>query len=105
MYEYAARVLRIIDADSIIMHIDLGFSVWVKVPIRVLGVDAPERGTKAGHAAGLFAHVLLHEVDGLIVRTQFDRSFARWLGAITLPDGTDYAQRLIEAGHGVPYRA
>jgi endonuclease YncB( thermonuclease family) len=85
------------------LDVDLGFHVHVHVRIRVIGVDAPERNTREGRAADLFAITLLGGAPNVTVRTEFDRSFERWLGEITLPDGTDYAARLIDAGHGVPY--
>ena len=57
MYKYNAKLIRVIDGDTIDALIDLGFSVWVKKRIRLYGIDAPETRTrdleekKAGQAA------------------------------------------------------
>lgn len=43
MYEYKAQVLRIIDGDTLVVNIDLGFDVWIhNEVIRLNGIDAPE---------------------------------------------------------------
>ena len=41
MYEYKAKLIRVIDGDTIDALIDLGFDVWVKKRIRLYGIDAP----------------------------------------------------------------
>ncbi len=104
MYEYHARVRRIVDADTLDLAVDLGFHVAVNVRVRVLDLWAPERHTSAGKAADLFAITLLGDAPEVIVRTKLDRTFDRWLGEIRLPDGTSYAERVIAAGHGTPHK-
>ena len=42
MYEYKARLLRVVDGDTIDAMVDLGFYVWVKQRIRLYGVDTWE---------------------------------------------------------------
>lgn len=43
MYEYKAQVLRIIDGDTLVVNIDLGFDVWIhNEVVRLNGIDAPE---------------------------------------------------------------
>lgn len=44
MFEYRAKVLRVIDGDSIDFEVDLGFYVKIKIRGRLMGVDTPERG-------------------------------------------------------------
>ena len=46
MYEYNAKLDRIIDGDTVDALIDLGFDVWVKRRIRLYGIDAPETRTR-----------------------------------------------------------
>ena len=41
MYEYRAKVLKIIDEDTV--DIDLGFGTWIKNErVRIMGIDTPE---------------------------------------------------------------
>ena len=57
MYKYNAKLIRVIDGDTVDALIDLGFNVWVKKRIRLYGINAPETRTKdleekkAGNAA------------------------------------------------------
>jgi len=43
MYEYSCKIVRVIDGDSIILDIDLGFGLWIHGErIRLYGIDTPE---------------------------------------------------------------
>ena len=46
MYEYRAKVIKVIDGDTIDVDIDLGFGVILaKQRIRLYGIDTPESRT------------------------------------------------------------
>ena len=47
MYEYNARILRVVDGDTVDVDIDLGFGMaYVKQRVRMLGIDTPESRTR-----------------------------------------------------------
>jgi len=47
MYEYRAVVKRVIDGDSVVFDIDLGFKIFVSnMNVRLAGIDAAEVRTK-----------------------------------------------------------
>ena len=46
MYEYRAKVTRIIDGDTIDVDVDLGFDVWLKNRVRMYGMDNPSPRTR-----------------------------------------------------------
>ena len=46
MYEYKAKVHRIIDGDTVDVTIDLGFEMTTKQRIRLYGIDTPETRTR-----------------------------------------------------------
>ena len=46
MYKYKAKLIRIIDGDTVDAMIDLGFDTWVKKRIRLAGIDTPEIRTR-----------------------------------------------------------
>ena len=46
MYEYNAKLDRVIDGDTVDAMIDLGFDTWVHKRIRLEGIDAPETRTR-----------------------------------------------------------
>jgi endonuclease YncB( thermonuclease family) len=52
MYEYGIRYKRLIDGDTFVCDIDLGFGIWlVDQRCRLFGVDTPEKNTTDGKAA------------------------------------------------------
>jgi endonuclease YncB( thermonuclease family) len=89
------------DGDSPHMDMDLGFYVhWVRTG-RIYGINAPELVTSEGKAAlaaavaicppGTEVKVLSHQLD----------KYGRALISLTLPDGTDFAQRMIDSSNAV----
>ena len=46
MYHYKAKLLRVVDGDTIDAMLDLGFDTWVKKRVRLQGIDAPESRTR-----------------------------------------------------------
>ena len=114
MYEYEARVIKVIDGDTVDVDIDLGMDVHIKQRLRILGIDAPEIPAIGieGEAARDWLRKYLLPGDTVIVRTVKDRKekYGRYLASIqaaplawteVLP--IDIATELIRAGHAVPY--
>ena len=80
-YRYRAELVRVIDADTLLLAIDLGFRASLRVPIRLRGWNAAERNTKRGQKAIRFVEELLAACEDVVVETYKDRqSFARWGG-------------------------
>lgn len=53
-WTYPAQLVRIIDGDTIVCRLDLGFRMFSVMPVRLAGVDTPEiRGPE--RPAGLIA--------------------------------------------------
>ena len=46
MYEYNAKLRKVIDGDTIDADIDLGFQTFVKQRIKLYGVDTPQSRSK-----------------------------------------------------------
>ena len=47
MYEYKAKLLKVIDGDTVDVDIDLGFGVWLRNErVRIMGIDTPESRTR-----------------------------------------------------------
>lgn len=42
MYEYKAEVVRIIDGDSVVLRVDVGFRMTTEQSFRLYGIDTPE---------------------------------------------------------------
>ena len=43
LYIYKSNLIRVIDGDTVVLDIDLGFDIRVRRVIRMAGIDAPER--------------------------------------------------------------
>ena len=46
MYKYKAKLIRVIDGDTVDAMVDLGFNTWTKKRIRLAGIDAFESRTR-----------------------------------------------------------
>ena len=70
MFTYAAKLIEVIDGDTVDLLIDLGFGVHVKERCRLYGIDAPEIETDAGKAAKAYLGSLLGASIELFVATR-----------------------------------
>lgn len=96
MYQYRAKLDRVIDGDTMDFILDLGFHIEKKVRIRVAGIDTPEiRGPEREHGLifKALAQTILEEAGEILVTTGKDVSFNRWIGDISV-DGVDYCDLL-----------
>ena len=46
MYEYACKVDRVVDGDTVDVVLDLGFDILFKCRVRLYGIDTPESRTR-----------------------------------------------------------
>jgi endonuclease YncB( thermonuclease family) len=46
MYEYAAKLVRIIDGDTFVAQLDLGFKIHKIETVRLSGINTPESRTR-----------------------------------------------------------
>jgi endonuclease YncB( thermonuclease family) len=98
-----ATIERVVDADTVAMVLDLGWRITYRANARILGVNAPELSTTEGREARDWARGLLPAGTAVTFRSESLDKYGRPLGALTLPDGRDYATALLDAGHAVPY--
>lgn len=114
MYEYTIKLNKVIDGDTIIADIDLGFDVWLKDQyIRLNGLDTPEIKSKdkLHRAAGLLAKTKLTEIlssaKGLLLKSDKfeaeDDKYGRVMGTIWIDQGTNVNAYLLNNKLAVPY--
>ncbi|MDB6074913.1 MAG: micrococcal nuclease [Verrucomicrobiaceae bacterium] len=76
-YVYGAEVVRVIDASTVIMNIDLGFHVWLHdETMRLEGVNAPDLKGEHKAEAQKWRDALQSLLEGhkLIIQTKKDKS-------------------------------
>ena len=88
MYEYRAKIKRVVDGDTVDFIVDLGFSVHITIRTRLLGVDTPERGHEDWAKATSECRRLLLSVaesrdgsypDWVKIKTEKTGKYGRWL--------------------------
>ena len=122
MYEYRAKILRVVDGDTVDVDIDLGFGVWMhKERVRMMGIDTPESRTrdkvekKFGLASKEYVKAYLPIGSMQVLKTEIDKSgedkkgkFGRILGDFLVYDSSEDATKrltevMISQGYGVAY--
>ena len=111
LYKYRAKVLRIIDGDTMDVDLDLGFDVVLaKQRVRLYGIDTPESRTrdkvekKFGKLAKQFLVDWIEQYDHILVESSAKGKFGRILGNLYDPEKKEcWNEMAIEAHHAVPY--
>lgn len=115
MYEYRAKINRVVDGDTVDVDLDLGFNiVLTNERVRIMGIDTPESRTSdpVEKVFGLAAKERLKELLGKesILKTEVSKDgedmkgkFGRILGDFLTEDGRRVTDIMIEEGHCVRY--
>jgi micrococcal nuclease len=115
MYQYRAKILKVLDGDTVDIDLDLGFNiVLANQRVRMAGIDTPEsRTTNAEEKVrGQLSKKKLAEKltvgSYVIIETQKpdsnDDKFGRILGIFILEDGTRVNEWLIKNNYAVAYK-
>jgi len=110
MYEYRAKLIKVIDGDTIDVKIDLGFGISLKKRVRLFGINAPETRSKdldekkAGLTSKRRLEAVLEASEGkFILKSNGVGKFGRCLGEI-LVDNVNINQLLIKEGLAEVYK-
>jgi endonuclease YncB( thermonuclease family) len=109
LYTYKALVEKVVDADTLWLNIDVGFSCWSRQKVRFRGIDAPEIDTKKGQEAKAFVEARLKNVPFIVVKTHKSDKYDRYLtdvfylsseedSGIVLEQGSFLNQELLNNG-------
>jgi micrococcal nuclease len=111
-YVREAKVLRVVDGDTLDLSVDLGFRCYQTIRVRLKGINTPEiYGVKKGSAEytkGLIASdatkdwIADHAPDGkVLVQTWKTGKFGRWLADVRdLDMGNHLNEHLDALGYG-----
>ena len=112
MYQYTAKLKRVVDGDTVDAYIDLGFNVHVDKRIRFMGIDTHESRTRDltekryGLGAKYRLIEMLEENDNeFILKSHGTGKFGRVLGELFHHPESELSinQMLIDEGHAVAY--
>ena len=111
MYEYACKVERVVDGDTIDVVLDLGFDILYKSRVRLYGIDTPESRTRnldekaRGKMASAFLKEAIDNGTKVVIQTKLKDSrgkFGRVLGDVVV-DGININQSMIDNYHAAAY--
>jgi len=105
-----STVTNVVDGDTLVMSVDLGFKIRHEVRIRLKGCNCPELRSDIDEvrdhakAAKAFTEewVDTHK-DGILLRTFGPDKYGRWLGDLKNKDGEMLSQALLQADLAVTY--
>lgn len=116
MWIVPARIVSVYDGDTLTVNADLerrvtdlGWHLTLEqritslIHVRLAHINAPELGTPGGLEARDFLRTLFDPKAELILNSHSLDKYGRTLGTITLPDGRDVSQVMLDSGHAVPY--
>lgn len=117
-YVRKAKVVRVVDGDTIDVLVDLGFDITIKERVRLARINAPEmtgaEKTK-GALAKAFLVKLLEGREFVIVQTVKDKEkYGRYLAEVTFIDEAlsvggiekvvNLSDSMLAEGYAVPYK-
>jgi len=106
MYEYKAKVVRVLDGDTIDVSIDLGFDVWVYQRVRLLGINTAEKNTELGKQTLDYVRSLCPLGTFITLRSEKDKreKFGRYRAKVYFPESNECLNEiLIKKGMAVEY--
>ena len=98
MFTYKAYLERVIDGDTLLVNIDLGFSVFIKQRLRLRGLDAPELGTTKGANSKKFVESRLKNCNFLIIKTHGSDKYDRYLVDVIYLKAEDSEDKVLREG-------
>ena len=99
LHTYAGEVERVIDGDTLLVRIDLGFDVWKSERIRLRGVDTPELGTPEGRRAREFVTGTLAGAGTVVVKTYKTDAYARYVADLFHHPALERKEDIFTRGH------
>jgi len=97
-YVYKAQVLRVVDGDTLLLLLDLGFNVFRRQRLRLAAIDAPSAEQKGGEEAARFVREQLAQVEFAIVKTNKIDVYGRYVGHVFYAPDEQDKQRVFSEG-------
>jgi endonuclease YncB( thermonuclease family) len=102
MFQYAARMIRIVDGDTVWLDVDLGFHIHLHIDVRLAWINAPEKVnfSLTGLQDKAMNHIQANLPPGAFCVVEVTRAekFGRWLGVIKFLPGSESVTDILAAG-------
>jgi endonuclease YncB( thermonuclease family) len=82
LFTYKATIERVVDGDTLIVKIDLGFETEIRQYLRLRGLDCPEMDTIEGKRAKTFVEKELSKVSHILLVSSVSDKYDRYLADI-----------------------
>lgn len=100
MFQYEARVKRIIDGDTMILTVDLGFKIWTEINVRLARIDTAEvvNFGLAGveDRARMYVESFCPPGSTVVVTISRAEKYGRWLGEILFSPGVEERMAILQ---------
>lgn len=109
MFTYGAKVIEVVDGDTLKLDIDLGMRVHVQETVRLARINAPEMDTLAGIQAKAFVVDALAKASNITVSTSRSEKYGRWLVELNAvfagsgPQTQNLSDLLLHSSHATRY--
>lgn len=87
MFKYNAIVDKVVDGDTVDLSIDLGFDIWHRARVRLMGIDTPEKWFNYGKVVKQYVADMV-EFKPVQISTYKADKYGRYLVDIFV-DGVD----------------
>jgi endonuclease YncB( thermonuclease family) len=104
LWTVPATVERVIDGDTAVLLLDLGWHCYRRERCRFASIDTPELPTDAGMLARNATESLLPVGTPVTFESHSLDGFGRPLGRVLRADGMDVGAELIRLGYAQPYK-
>lgn len=103
MWEYNATLSRVVDGDTVVLRVDLGFHISVVEKFRFARINAPEIQTYNGKEAKTFLTGLLPTGEnGIHIQVLGQDKYGRWLAEI-LVGKININDEMLKSNHAILY--
>src|SRR3989338_1632574 len=97
LFTYQAFIERVVDGDTLLVQVDLGFGLWTRQYLRLRGIDCPEMDTAEGKRAKKFVETELSAVPFVIISSTKSDKYDRYLADVfyTAKTGEKFLNNLL----------
>ena len=82
LFTYQAFIERVVDGDTLLVQVDLGFGLWTRQYLRLRGIDCPEMDTAEGKRAKKFVETELSAAPFVIISSTKSDKYDRYLADV-----------------------